>query len=314
MTDSVNSRAPRLMSLRYAGKCEGCGAELPARTQAWYDPVRRRVRCPGCPPLTQSTSAPPEERDQGPGELASGQAGVSAHREFERRSARHQARVDAAVAADAAWREKAKEDHPVLGRIASAFTPRPDASVPQNVRAWEIGSDGEQKVGRRLDTWAAQRPGRFALHDRRVRGSKANIDNLVVGASGVWVVDAKEYLGTVRQVDVGGLLRTDWRLKVGGRDRSKLAEGVRWQMGKVGAALDNLGPGLGDVPQRRPPVWGVLCFVGADWGLLPRRFVIGGIHVAWPSAAVDLLSASGPVTASLAESVARALSEIFPPA
>jgi hypothetical protein len=96
--------------------------------------------------------------------------------------------VDAAVAADAAWREKAKEDHPVLGRIASAFTPRPDASVPQNVRAWEIGSDGEQKVGRRLDTWAAQRPGRFALHDRRVRGSKANIDDLVVGASGVWVV------------------------------------------------------------------------------------------------------------------------------
>ncbi len=216
------------------------------------------------------------------------------------------------MAADAAWREKAKEDHPVLGRIASAFTPRPDTSVPQNVRAWEVGSDGEQKVGRRLDAWAAQSPGRFVLHDRRIPGSRANIDHLVIGASGVWVIDAKEYAGTVRHVDVGGFLRTDWRLKVGGRDRTKLAEGVRWQMGQVGAALDDLGL-VGD-PPARPSVWGVLCFVGADWGLLPRRFVLGGVNVAWPTAVVDLLSASGPVTTSSAENVARALSDVIRPA
>jgi hypothetical protein len=304
------------MSLRYAGKCEVCGAELQARAhaQAWYDPVRRRVRCPGCPLPTKSGDAPSEHQDQNRGELASGQAGVSAHREFERRSARHQARVEEKVAADAAWRQKAKQDHPVLGRVASAITPRPDTSVPQNVRAWDVGSDGEQKVGRRLDAWAAQGPGRFVLHDRRIPRTRANIDHLAVGASGVWVIDTKEYSGDVRRVDVGGLFRTDWRLKVGGRDRTKLVEGVHRQMGQVADALDRLIPGPDDCPRPRPPVSGVLCFVGAEWNLLARPFVLAGVHVAWPSAVVDLISAAGPVTTGMAGSITRSLAEVFPPA
>ena len=80
----------------------------------------------------------------------------------------------------------------------------------------------------------------------------------------------------------------------------------------VPACSDNLGL-VGD-PPARPSVWGVLCFVGADWGLLPRRFVLGGVHVAWPTAVVDLLSAYGPVTTSTAENVAPRLSDVFRPA
>jgi hypothetical protein len=186
--------------------------------------------------------------------------------------------------------------------------------VPQNVRAWEVGSDGEQKVGRRLDAWAAQTPGRFVLHDRRIPRTRANIDHLVVGPPGVWVIDAKEYGGVVRRVDVGGLLRTDWRLKVGGRDRTKLVEGVHWQMGQVSTALEDLIVGADGGPQARPPVSGALCFVGAEWSLLARPFVLGGVHVAWPSAVVDLMHATGPVTTATAGSIARSLAEVFPPA
>lgn len=47
------------------------------------------------------------------------------------------------------------------------------------------------------------------LHDRRVPGSRANVDHLVIGRSGVWVVDSKAYRAPV---DVG------WRsVRVGGR-------------------------------------------------------------------------------------------------
>jgi hypothetical protein len=186
--------------------------------------------------------------------------------------------------------------------------------VPQNLRAWEVGSDGEQKVGRRLDAWAAQTPGRFVLHDRRIPRTRANIDHLAVGASGVWAIDAKEYSGIVRRVDVGGLFRTDWRLKVGGKDRTKLVEGVHWQMGQVVDALDRLVPVPDDGRRARPPVSGVLCFVGAEWSLFARPFVLGGVQVAWPSAMVELLSAAGPVTTSTAENIARSLSEVFPAA
>lgn len=102
-------------------------------------------------------------------------------------------------------------------------------------------------------------------------------------AAGVWVIDAKEYNGRVEQVDVGGWLRSDVRLRVGGRDRGKLAEAVHWQMEQVGRAL---AMGLGDT---RPAVFGALCFVRADWKFFARPFVHDDISVAWPKAVIDLL-------------------------
>jgi hypothetical protein len=36
------------------------------------------------------------------------------------------------------------------------------------------------------------------LHDRRICGSRANIDHLAIGPGGVTVIDAKNYRGKVR--------------------------------------------------------------------------------------------------------------------
>jgi len=33
----------------------------------------------------------------------------------------------------------------------------------------------------------------WILHDRRIPGSRANIDHIVVAPSGVWIIDAKRY-------------------------------------------------------------------------------------------------------------------------
>jgi hypothetical protein len=217
--------------------------------------------------------------------------------------------VATVVAADEAWRLQVKQAHPLLGRLRLAFTPRPGTSVPQHFRTRGVGPDGEQKVGRRLDAWVADGPGRFVLHDRRVPGTRSNIDHIVVAASGVWVIGAKECSGRVQHVDIGGPLRPDWRLEVAGRDRSKLAEGVLWQLEQVGAAMDR---GAGEPP---PRVAGVLCLVGADWSLFPRPFVLNGVHVAWPAATIDLLAAPGPAgLTGPTGRVATWLSEAFPPA
>ncbi len=67
--------------------------------------------------------------------------------------------------------------------------------------------------------------------------------------------------------------------------------------------------------RRRPPVHGVLCFVGAEWPVLARTFVIKGVTVAWPAAAVKMLTGKGQQNGlAELEPWARTLASAFPPA
>lgn len=69
--------------------------------------------------------------------------------------------------------------------------------------AWERGADGEDATARAL---AALPPAYVVLHDLRWPGrQRANIDHVVVGPTGVFVVDSKNWSGTVRVKD--GVLR-----------------------------------------------------------------------------------------------------------
>ena len=61
---------------------------------------------------------------------------------------------------------------------------------------WRRGAAGERATAALLDrlparTWAV-------LHDRRVPGSRANLDHLIIGPSGVWVLDTKTTRARVR--------------------------------------------------------------------------------------------------------------------
>jgi hypothetical protein len=86
---------------------------------------------------------------------------------------------------------------------------------PQSTRAWERGSTGETKLAQSLAKLEGDDV--IVLHDRRVPGSRANIDHIVVCPSGVFVVDAKLYTGEIHVKDVGGLFSgRDLRLFVGG--------------------------------------------------------------------------------------------------
>jgi hypothetical protein len=87
------------------------------------------------------------------------------------------------------------------------------------------GAAGERVVGEVLDTACAGIG--HVLHDRKLPGSKRNIDHVVVTGAGVFVVDAKNVAGVPRGVDFGGSLTTDARLYVGKTDRSTWVTGVQ---------------------------------------------------------------------------------------
>ena len=76
---------------------------------------------------------------------------------------------------------------------------------PRSTRAWAIGARGEEKLAEALD-------GFTVLHDRRVSGTRGNIDHVVVAPAGVFVVDAKRYEGRIEIRNPGWLLRPDERL------------------------------------------------------------------------------------------------------
>jgi hypothetical protein len=149
------------------------------------------------------------------------------------------------------------------------------------------------------------------LHDRRIRGSKANIDHIAVTPSGIYVVDAKRYHGRRPRLQVNGGLfqpRTERRL-VGTRDGTKLVRGVHKQVQVVSRAIDYLSAG-----RPVPPVVGVLCFVEADWPLIGGSFTIDGVLVEWPKKTYGRLTQAGPSDPGRVEAWHRDLAGAFPSA
>ena len=90
--------------------------------------------------------------------------------------------------------------HPHIGRALLAVR-----DEPRSVQAWAKGAEGERRLGAELDSLC--RASIFALHDRRIPGSQANIDHLAVTPGGVYVIDAKWYSGRIEARDKGSFLR-----------------------------------------------------------------------------------------------------------
>jgi hypothetical protein len=170
-------------------------------------------------------------------EIDYGTAGASTDREYRRRLAKDDARR--------------KERFGRFAGVVHAWT-----GDRQSTTAWSRGADGEVKVGNALSSVA----GVTVLHDRSVPGRKlVNIDLIAIAPAGVFVIDAKNHGGTVRIVDKGSFFRSDKRLYVGGRDRSRLAADMAWQVEAVKSAL--AAAGVDPLPRITP----VLCFASANW-------------------------------------------------
>lgn len=197
------------------------------------------MHCIECP---QSDATTPE--------IDGGVAGRSARAEYNRRSAKRE------TAITERW-----------GTGFAAKVVRALSAEPQSTRAWAIGAAGEEKLALEL----ASVPDLQVLNDRRVRGTKGNLDHIVIAPAGVFVVDAKNHKGTVELRNRGWFLRPDYRLTVGGRDCSAMADRMSWQVEAVTAALADADP--------MPPVTPVLCFVQADWRLFGAPDEFRGVRL-----------------------------------
>lgn len=249
----------REMNLRYAGRCARCGITIPQGTRATYNQVAKSVRHLACP-------------SEDPAPLQRGVAGGSAQREFERRQARDVARHEARII-EAKANIQSVFGAGFVGKVATFLAV--DDSPPRirrSTKAWATGAAGEEKVAARLDSLAEL--GVITLHDRKIPGTRANIDHLVITPWEVWVVDTKRYVEKKVEFDVvdsffgfGGRKR----LRVGGRDKTDLVDGVEWQVRKVQEAV---GPDI--------DVKGCLCFVDSEWPLLLADFSVRGVYICWP--------------------------------
>jgi hypothetical protein len=67
----------------------------------------------------------------------------------------------------------------------------------EQVTAWRRGAAGERRTARLLDRLT--RDGYVVFHDLAMPGSPANVDHLVIGPTGVFVIDSKQWTGRVHQ-------------------------------------------------------------------------------------------------------------------
>jgi hypothetical protein len=77
------------------------------------------------------------------------------------------------------------------------FRPSPDAV------AWRRGAVGERRTARLLGP--LEQHGWAVLHDLAIPGSRANLDHLMIGPGGVFMIDSKQYRGRLR-LDPSGRL------------------------------------------------------------------------------------------------------------
>lgn len=271
------------MPLRYSGTCRVCGAALPAGFAAVYERDSKSVRCLECPRTAGEMGTVATDTTGETDTVDTGVAGGSARREHERRQQKREQRIRA--------------DHPKLGGLILALT-----DDPQSTRAWERGAIGEEMLAERLtDLPESTR----VLHDRRIPGTRANIDHIVVAPSGIWVIDAKRYKGKRPSLRVeGGILRPRIEsLRIDGRDASKLVHGLQSQVSRVMAAIDDT----------TIAVRGALCFVEADWPLVGGAFTVSGVDVVWPRLLVKRIVEAAS-TGVHVDALHMRIAAAFPPA
>lgn len=175
---------------------------------------------------------------------------------------------------------------------------------PEHIKAWKTGAEGEERIAARLGKLLRGK-GVHLLHDRRIPLSLANIDHVAVGPGGVTVIDAKNIKGRVRIQRTGGFLtlRIE-KLRVAGRDRTKLVESVEHQVAEVRAALRDIG-------HPDTSVAGALCLLHGDALPLLGALWLREVGILTPRSTAKLAARAGPLTpegiAAIRDGLARRL-------
>lgn len=272
--------ASKLIPLRWSGTCCVCSRTLDPRQRAWWNASAKTVTCTVCRP-TES----PHHEDPGPNGLSldAGVAGGSARRTYERLHERREKDIERR------W-----------GRFSGVVKFLSDD--PRSITVWAKGSKGEQILADDMAKALGNKA--VLLNDRRVPRTKGNIDHIVIASSGVWVIDAKRWDGLVELRDVGGWFRTDRRLYVKGRDRTKTVHNMSWQVEAVKTSLAGIAIDV--------PIHAALCFVDAEWRHFAKPFTLEGVRVSGPKSLGAIIAEEGPLSRDEVMAVASHLAQALP--
>ena len=328
----------RQVVLAKPASCSECGCDIAVDALAYAMGDRERFGCLSCfgPSAENSESA-------GINKLRAGTPGGSAQREYERRrghdlsAARNKRAIRLAIVAGAgvgvfvlvqiigavvnhaSLPHTLGPAHPVfpagevrsigvlLGLVAAVNVARGAFGRRQSTEAWATGARGERVVATRLDPLASR--GVITLHDRRIPGSRANIDHIAVAPSGIFVIDAKVRKGKVEARRTGPIWdRGEKKIYVGGREHSSILTGMLPQVAAVHRALEDVPEGLG------LPVHPMVTLIGAEWGTFARPITLRGVWIGWPKAMAHLIGADGPLGPEQVSRIATALAASLPEA
>jgi len=126
---------------------------------------------------------------------------------------------------------------------------------------WSRGADGEWALAEVMGPLGAD--GYYHLDDRRLPGSSANLDHVLLGPAGAFVIDTKNWTGQ---------LRVDGKsLRQGDRRRDDHLERVRVQAVDVATIIEEF------MGYQRVEVRPVICFVGE--ARLSSRAAVDRVHL-----------------------------------
>jgi hypothetical protein len=156
------------------------------------------------------------------------------------------------------------------------------------------GAKGEEWVARELAFLGAEYS---IFNGLRLKGGKQNFDHIIVGPAGVFVVETKNWKGSVEF--------RDGRLYAGGKEPSRPPlKQVKSASAELVAWIDDTG--CGDVP-----VHSVLCFLGTK---LPEELMnVNGVVVCNGPRLVEVLQETfdEPIAEPLRERVVNALCQVI---
>jgi hypothetical protein len=118
----------------------------------------------------------------------------------------------------------------LVGLVAAAVVGwRLRFRASEQARTWRRGARGERHTARLLDRLTGD--GYVVFHDLAVPGNtSANVDHLVIGPTGVFVIDSKQWTGSVHQSPDGLAWHNHYPLE-------RTLETVRWEAQIIGRLL-----------------------------------------------------------------------------
>jgi hypothetical protein len=220
---------------RFLDAQTGQPAELLGSGWATLEPPRHPLGGPRTPPAATQPVVPAEVT----GSLGSpGRSALAAYR-------RRRATELAAWTRTLAWRAPMVAAAGLASGVLAAQAGLPPAGLlglavaalvgwrlrfrpSEQARSWQRGAHGERGTARLLDRLT--REGYVVFHDLAVPGSPANVDHLVIGRTGLFVIDSKQWTGSVHQSGDGLVWHNHYPL-----DRTLAM--VRWEATAVGRLL-----------------------------------------------------------------------------